>query len=98
MREGNVSLSKVESIEPQTITIGLVPDDPKSDLVLTAAMIDKPILAKVEEKGSGKKSKIIRFTFRAVVEQTNETARFAVDHHGEDVWISIDRTQGSLLT
>lgn len=97
MRKGNVKRTEVESVAQQTIAVGLVPDDPENDLILVAAAIEHPILANVEEKGSGKTKKVIRFSFRAVVDQVEQNARFAVDHHGDSVWISIQRTQGSLL-
>jgi len=98
LRQGNASLVKCRGVRPQNVTIGLVPDDPDNDLILVAARIERPVLAEVEEKGSGKKSKVIRLTFRAVVDQIDAVARFAVDHHGDVVWISLETTQGSLLT
>jgi hypothetical protein len=97
MRKGNVKRTEVASVAPQTIAVNLVPDNPRDDLILVAAAIGHPILANVEEKGSGKTQKVIRFSFRAVVDQVEQIARFAVDHHGDPVWISIQRTQGSLL-
>jgi len=98
MREGNVSYVKVESVEAQTIAIGIVPDDEVNDLLLISAIIQRPILAKIEEKGSGKKQRVIRFSFRAVVDQTDTIAQFAVEHHGDAVWISIRKPQGELFS
>ncbi len=97
MRNGNVKRTDVMSIDPQTIAIGLVPDNAADDLILVAAKIEKPVLTIVEEKGSGKKGKVIRLSFRAVVDQVEQVAKFAVDHHGDSVWINLQRTQGSLL-
>ncbi len=97
MRKGNVKRTEVESVAQQTIAVGLVPDDPENDLVLVAAMIEHPVLASIEEKGSGKLQKVIRFSFRAVVDQVEQIARFAVDHHGDPVWISLQRAQDNLF-
>lgn len=97
MRKGNVKRTEVKSVEPQTIAVGLVPDDPESDMILVSATIERPILASVQESGSGKTQQVIRLSFRAVVDQVEQIARFAVDHHGDPVWISVQRTQGSLL-
>lgn len=97
MRKGNVKRTEVESVAQQTIAIGLVPDDQEHDLILVAAAIQKPILAIVQETGSGKKGKVIRFSFRAVIGQLDQFAKFAVEHHGDSLWISLQRTQGSLL-
>jgi len=97
LRKGNVKRTEVESVAQQTIAVGLVPDDPENDLTLVAAMIEHPVLANVEEKGSGKTQKVIRFSFRAVVDQVEQIARFAVDHHGDPVWLSMQRAQDSLF-
>jgi hypothetical protein len=99
MKNGNSSVTVVRFgiSEPQTVAIGLVPGDATNDLILVAAAIENPTLAYVNESGSGKRNKVIRFSFRAVVDQNETIARFAVDHHGDDVWISLQRTQGSLL-
>jgi hypothetical protein len=96
MRKGNVKRTEVESVAQQTIAVGLVPDDPQNDLILVAAVIEHPVLANIEDKGSGKTQKVIRFSFRAVVDQVEQIARFAVDHHGDPCWISIQRTQPRL--
>lgn len=96
MRSGTGTRTQFEIVGQQTIAVGLVPDDEQSDLILVAASITHPALAKVQEKGSGKTTKIIRFSFRAVVNQREAIARFAVDHHGDTVWINMQRTQGNL--
>lgn len=97
VREGNTKRTEVKSIEPQTIAVGLVPDDKDNDMMLVGAFIEHPILAEVEVKGKGATNKMIRFTFRAFLEQTPKHAKFATDHYGDPVWISMQRTQGSLL-
>lgn len=94
---GNVTLIKVTSVESQTLAVGLVPDDSEHDLILTNAVITHPVLQIVEEKGKGKGKKVVRFSFRAVVPQIEGIARFAVDHHGDPVWINLQRAQETLF-
>ena len=99
MKNGNSSATGVRFnvTAAQTVAVGLMPGDPDSDLILVAAAMENSTLQYVNESGSGKRQQVIRLSFRAVVDQTEEAAKFAVDHHGDDVWISIQRTQGSLI-
>jgi len=100
-RNGNVKRTEIRAIAAQTITIALVPDnnpdDHEMEITLTAAAVKKLILAAVMEKGSGISREVVRLSFRAIVEQTPNLANFAVNHHGDPVWFSMQRTQGSLL-
>jgi len=97
MRNGNSKRIDVTGVDAQTIAIGLVSNDPESDLILVAAAIQNPVLAVVKDTGSGKSKTVIRLKFKAVVELEKNFSDFAVNHFGDPIWFSIQRTQGSLL-
>ena len=84
-------------IEPQTIELFMAPDM-EPELHLTGVSVVKAALALIEESGSGAVKKITRFSFRAVVPADETTYwPFVNGQYGQEVWLSIEQTQGSLL-
>lgn len=96
IRKSGATLVRFE-VPPQTIAVGLVPDNKEDDLMLVAAEIRRPTLDVVEETGSGKTQKVVRFKFRAFVEADKKFWDFTFNHFGESVWLSLKKTQASLL-
>jgi hypothetical protein len=96
VKRGHCKRYDVLAVPHQTITIAQVPDD-KDDLRIVGCQIDRPSLQVIEESGQGKNKVGIRFSFRAILERDKDSTRFAIAHDGEDVWITMRETQGTLL-
>jgi hypothetical protein len=96
VKRGHCKRYDVLEVPPQTITISLVPDD-EEDLKIVRAEIERPSLQVINESGSGKTSTVIRFSFRAVTDRDKESLRFATMHDGDGIWLTMLRTQETLL-
>lgn len=61
------------------------------------ANLGRVSLAAVQEKGSGEERTVIRFSFVAIIPQTDDTLLWTGNNHGGLVWVKMLETQGSLL-
>jgi hypothetical protein len=87
---------RIKSIPAHTVYITIVPDD-KHDLELVGAEIRNIWLAHVQEKGAGQAKKVVRLSFRVVVERTKAIRDFVWANDGEFCWLELVETQGKLL-
>jgi hypothetical protein len=87
---------RVNHVDAQTVCISVVPDD-KHDLELVGAEIRNIWLAHVQEKGAGQAKKVVRLSFRVVVERTKAIRDFVWANDGEFCWLELVETQGKLL-
>lgn len=96
LKGGNVKRIDVKDVEPQTVGISIAPDD-KEDLTLPAAEVTKASLSVIVEKGKGKTKEVHRFTVRFVVDRNKAIRDFIWNQDGESIWITMQRTQASLI-
>lgn len=100
---GNCKSHELESVDPQTVTLALVPDmdghDPreKCALTLVAALVERATFSRVEESGAGKVKKIIRVKFKLTVDFQPQARDFATEYFGTDIWLSMKKTSPSLI-
>lgn len=87
---------RVSSVDAQTVRIAIVPDD-KHDLELAGADLKNIWLAMTTEKGKGKTKKVIRLSFRVVVERTKAIRDYIWTNDSEVCWLELAETQGKLL-
>lgn len=98
MRQGGVKRQELTDIDPQTIDVFMVPDGKSegSELHFTA-LIERARIEEVTETGNGAERKYFRFLFCAKTAQTKNTVSFGAWKHGEQVWLEMKETQGSLV-
>jgi hypothetical protein len=78
-------------------TIDIAEASNAKPVIHAIANLGRVSLAAVQEKGSGEERTVIRFSFVAIVPQTDDTLLWTGNNHGGLVWVKMLETQGSLL-
>jgi hypothetical protein len=86
----------VNHVEAQTVDIFETPKEKKPALRVVGADVLKATVAMIEENGKGKTKRVIRFSFRLLVERSEEVIEFAAWRDEETFWLKMGDTQGSI--
>lgn len=83
-------------ISDQAIEIYLTSDSKDAEISLLSATIEHATVSLVKEIGKGAAEKVVRFSFRAMVEATKNVYTFASTQFGNQIWLEMEPSQGEL--
>ena len=95
--QGGCDSIRVGPVQPQKFTLAFTPEGDDRNLVIPIVMIQDATLSTVVEKGSGDAVEVTRLKFRAVAELTKDVAKFADFQYGKQLWMMLEKAQGSLF-